>query len=183
MALALLATGGMLVWVRFNATCLVIRLSVGAYLGELASSRNLWDYLMDPVLWIYSVICSVGYLYKGLIKDWALRITKNMNLVEKISYTAGAVLLLIGFAMSYINHEWFAVVYVVEDGIAEWLTVVALAAGMGVCFWRVAAFWRERSILFLSFTFLYGLVFLFGAGEEISWGQRIFNTESSRFFL
>ena len=183
MALALLATGGMLVWVRFNATCLLISLSVVAYLGELASSRNLWDYLMDPVLWIYSVICSVGYLYKGLIKDWALRITKNMNLVEKVSYMAGAVLLLVGFAMSYIDHEWFAAVYVVEDGIAEWLTVVALAAGMGVCFWRVAALWRERSILFLSFTFLYGLVFLFGAGEEISWGQRIFNTESSRFFL
>ena len=37
--------------------------------------------------------------------------------------------------------------------------------------------------MFLSVTFLCGLVFLFGAGEEISWGQRIFNTESSEFFL
>ena len=183
MALALLATGGLLVWARFNATCLLISLSVVAYLGELAASRNLWDYLMDPILWIYSMICSGGYLYKGFIKDRALRIIKNMNLVEKVSYTAGAVLLLIGFAMSYIDEEWFVTVYVVEDGIAEWLTVVALAAGMGMCFWRVAAFWRERSTLFLSLTFLCGLVFLFGVGEEISWGQRIFNTESSRFFL
>ena len=32
--------------------------------------------------------------------------------------------------MSYINHEWFSVVYVVENGIAEWLTVVALVTGM-----------------------------------------------------
>jgi hypothetical protein len=27
------------------------------------------------------------------------------------------------------------------------------------------------------------LVFIFGAGEEISWGQRIFNVESSQYFL
>ena len=27
------------------------------------------------------------------------------------------------------------------------------------------------------------LVFLFGAGEEISWGQRLFNIESSEFFI
>jgi len=28
-----------------------------------------------------------------------------------------------------------------------------------------------------------GLVFVFGAGEEISWGQRILNIESSEFFV
>ena len=27
------------------------------------------------------------------------------------------------------------------------------------------------------------LIFIFGAGEEISWGQRIFNVESSEYFL
>jgi hypothetical protein len=30
---------------------------------------------------------------------------------------------------------------------------------------------------------LMGLVFVFGAGEEISWGQRILNIESSEFFV
>jgi hypothetical protein len=36
--------------------------------------------------------------------------------------------------------------------------------------------------LFSPSTVLFGLAFLFGAGEEISWGQRIFNIESSEFF-
>lgn len=29
----------------------------------------------------------------------------------------------------------------------------------------------------------FALIFFFGAGEEISWGQRIFNIESSAFFM
>ena len=31
-------------------------------------------------------------------------------------------------------------------------------------------------------TMLLGLFFMFGAGEEISWGQRLFEIESSGFF-
>jgi hypothetical protein len=85
-------------------------------------------------------------------------------------------------AVSYIDDEYFTTVFITEDGLIEWLTVVALAVTAVVCWRRVVLLWGERSALFLFMTALLGLVFLFGAGEEISWGQRIFNTESSEFF-
>jgi hypothetical protein len=37
-------------------------------------------------------------------------------------------------------------------------------------------------MLFLFMTSLLALLFFFGAGEEISWGQRIFGVQSSEFF-
>lgn len=40
----------------------------------------------------------------------------------------------------------------------------------------------KRPALFLGMTMLFGIVFFFGAGEEISWGQRIFDIQSTDFF-
>ncbi len=37
--------------------------------------------------------------------------------------------------------------------------------------------------MFVLGTVLMGLAFVFGVGEEISWGQRILNIESSEFFM
>ncbi len=91
-------------------------------------------------------------------------------------------LTLVGMAISYLDDEYFITVFTTEDGLIEWLTVVALAVTAVVCFCRVVSLWGERRPLFLVMTMLLGLLFLFGAGEEISWGQRIFNTESSEFF-
>ncbi len=101
---------------------------------------------------------------------------------ERIILGAVFLLTLIGMAVSYIDDDYFMAVFSAEDGPIEWLTVVALATTAVVCCWRVVSLRRERTLLFLFMTTLLGVVFLFGAGEEISWGQRIFNTESSEFF-
>ncbi len=85
-------------------------------------------------------------------------------------------------AMKYINNDIFVSIVVTEDGIIEWLTVVGLALTSIACFRRAILLRGEKSRLFLFMTVLLGLVFFFGAGEEISWGQRIFNTQSSEFF-
>ncbi len=85
-------------------------------------------------------------------------------------------------ATSYIDDDFFMSRLATEDGVIEWLTVLALATTSVVCIYRAITLRGERSTLFLSMTFLLGVVFLFGAGEEISWGQRILNTESSEFF-
>lgn len=71
---------------------------------------------------------------------------------------------------------------VVEDGFVEWTTVIVLLVTMSVCFHRVITLRRQRSWLFLCVTTLLGLLCLFGAGEEISWGQRILGLESPEFF-
>lgn len=54
-----------------------------------------------------------------------------------------------------------------EDHFFEWLTAICLF-GSGVCFFL--SFKKYRNFYFL----LLALLMFFGAGEEISWGQRIF---------
>ncbi len=86
-------------------------------------------------------------------------------------------------ALKYLNHDLYLSVVITEDGVIEWLTVLGLALTSAVCFRRVLYLRSERPKLFLFMTLMLGIVFFFGAGEEISWGQRIFNTQSSEFFL
>lgn len=55
-----------------------------------------------------------------------------------------------------------------EDGLFEYLT--------SICFFTAAIFFFRTFLLSRNLYFLFFFViFLFGAGEEISWGQRIFN--------
>jgi hypothetical protein len=91
-------------------------------------------------------------------------------------------LLLFGLYFAHTNPAYFTDVYVREDGLIETLSAVALFFGAVVCFYRVATLRKLRSACFLSCTALLGVLFLFGAGEEISWGQRIFNIETPEFF-
>ncbi len=107
---------------------------------------------------------------------------KNLTLFEKIALGYAFVFTMIGFVWSYIDHESFKSYFVLEDGFTEWSTVVFLLIGVFVCFRRVWLLKDQRPMLFLFMTSLLGLFFFFGAGEEISWGQRIFNVESTEFF-
>lgn len=66
--------------------------------------------------------------------------------------------------------------YVREDGPLEWLTVVALLVGSIMNIYRariLAPFRNKRFVLGLYFL---AVVFFFGLGEEISWGQRIWES-------
>ena len=108
--------------------------------------------------------------------------------MKSISKTELAILLfmtivtLVGVVMSYTHPDFFRYQFTVEDGFIEWLTVLALSATMVVCFRRAWLLRQQAKPLFLTMTVLFGLAFLFGAGEEISWGQRLLGIESSEFF-
>ena len=108
--------------------------------------------------------------------------SKNFTLIEGITLAFIAIITLTGFVLSYMDHVFFKETFVTEDGFTEWLTVIALVMTMIVCFRRVWILRHHRSATFLAITALVGFIFMFGAGEEISWGQRIFNIESSEFF-
>ena len=107
---------------------------------------------------------------------------KKISLIEKFALAYVIIFTLIGFIWSYIDHDSFKLYYVMEDGFTEWSTVFVLIIGIFVCFRRVWLLKNQRALLFLFMTSLLGLFFFFGAGEEISWGQRLFNIESSEFF-
>ena len=107
---------------------------------------------------------------------------ENTSQLEKAILAFIFIATLGSMAVSYIDDDYFMSVLATEDSLIEWLTVLALTATSIVCIYRAVTLRGKKPILFLVMTLLLGAVFLFGAGEEISWGQRIFNTESSDFF-
>ena len=70
-----------------------------------------------------------------------------------------------------------------EDGFVENMTVLFLLASSGIAIYRSVGFFKGKQP---KAVFLWGLLaflFFFAAGEEISWGQRIFNIETPEFFM
>ncbi len=105
-----------------------------------------------------------------------------INRFEVFALTVLLTMMLFGVYFAHTNLPYFNEVYTVEDGLVESLSVVALVAAAAVCFTRVARLRGQRSTWFLFCTALLGSLFVFGAGEEISWGQRILGVESPEFF-
>ncbi len=108
---------------------------------------------------------------------------EHISTIEKSVLGFVIVVTLSSIATKYINNDFYVTYVVAEDKIVEWLTVVGLALTSLACFHRVINLKGKKPVLFIVMTALLGLVFFFGAGEEISWGQRIFHVQSSDFFL
>jgi hypothetical protein len=103
------------------------------------------------------------------------------NTTEKIVLISVAILLILGFVFFYTNLPLFEK-YIQEDGVVEWITVLGLLMGSWLCFRRFIRLLKFRKPWFLFVTFFIAAFLFFAAGEEISWGQRIFGIESSEFF-
>lgn len=98
------------------------------------------------------------------------------KLLEKIAFVFVFTLCLLGVYFSRTDLKFFEGMYVREDGPLEWLTVVALLVGSIMNIYRariLAPFRNKRFVLGLYFL---AIVFFFGLGEEISWGQRIWES-------
>lgn len=84
----------------------------------------------------------------------------------------------LGLYISIIDPYAFRHQYVNEDGIMEWLTVVALVLCFLVGCKRLINLPSQRPLRFKIMVGLLTAFCLFGAGEEISWGQRIFDIQT-----
>lgn len=80
------------------------------------------------------------------------------------------------------SYEAFRVV-VREDGWVEYLTALFLFLGAIILGKNAIKSIKQKDTMQIVFFTLASLVFIFGAGEEISWGQRIFDVESSEYFM
>lgn len=107
---------------------------------------------------------------------------KTMNQVEKIAFPLIALYLIVGASIAMVAPDYFTTVVAKEDGPIEWLTVVGLVLSFLVCVTRVIKLKSQKTWVFISVWSFLALFTFFGAGEEISWGQRIFNIESSEWF-
>ncbi len=82
--------------------------------------------------------------------------------------------------MYFINKDLFYS-FVREDGIIEWMTAVSLFS-ISITGLRRLFFFKDKKVMFHFMSVLIFLIFLFGAGEEISWGQRIFGWDTPEEF-
>lgn len=111
-----------------------------------------------------------------------MKLNLSLNKIEACLFTFCISVVGLGFYAAHVDPEFFSAVYTVEDGLVETITVLALLAGSITCFRRVIKLRDHKAKWFLICTAILGTLFFFGAGEELSWGQRIFKTYSPEFF-
>jgi hypothetical protein len=88
-----------------------------------------------------------------------------------------------GLVLLHLDKDAFLVL-TREDGLVEWLTFVELLISSAFSFIVSHAFSRsEMGKAAKRIWLLLAFLFLFGAMEEISWGQRIMGIESPEWFL
>ena len=108
---------------------------------------------------------------------------KTLTQTEKIAYSF--LLIVFGFGIYFSNTDltYFDEVYTKEDGAAENGTALFLLFSSILLIYRFFKLYKFKKPLWMVGILGLALIFMFGAGEEISWGQRIFNVESSEYFL
>lgn len=102
---------------------------------------------------------------------------------EKIAYVFLAIVLSISVYFGYTDADFFNKVIAREDGSVEYGTAVFLFLIAVLCLYRLFTVGKTKNFAWKIGVLGFALLFIFGAGEEISWGQRIFNIESGEYFL
>ncbi len=105
-----------------------------------------------------------------------------LNRTEKILY--GTILLfnLTGLLLVFFYPDQFEN-FVREDGIVETCTALLLFFTSLLLLEHLLSGKIKYAPIKALVTFVLAVVFIFGAGEEISWGQRIFHFSSGEFFM
>jgi len=96
-----------------------------------------------------------------------------------VFYIVMTLYLVWGFTTLGYGEKWAAMLYR-EDRYFEYMGAISLFVAAGLSFYIFFRAWKERrsaGIHWIKLAVYLGLALLyfFGAGEEISWGQRIFN--------
>lgn len=108
---------------------------------------------------------------------------RNLSPVDQILFGLAIASLLFTTAYYLTGMEQaYRTGFAIEDGPIEWGTAILLLLASFVLLRNAVRLWSKRGIAAALLTALYGLIFFFGAGEEISWGHRIFNWEAGEFF-
>ena len=107
---------------------------------------------------------------------------ESLNRIEKAVLGIVFILMIIGIVAAIVDKTWFLQHYVAEDGFIEDVTLVPLAVITLTCFVYLIKFTRKKNIWFFFVYLMLGMGSFFILGEEISWGQRIFNFKTTEYF-
>lgn len=107
---------------------------------------------------------------------------KNINKLEVILLAVLAVTTLLGIYWGFTNEDFFENRYLMEDGEIEYATVALLLTSCTLVVIRWLRLHRDRSFRFTLVSLAIVTSSFFIAGEELSWGQRIFELETTDYF-
>lgn len=109
------------------------------------------------------------------------RFPEALPLLEMICLFVLIIGLCIGVFIAFTTPDSFDVGIAAEDGPLEWISAIALLIAALALLRRI---WvrPDRSGLFIAVSVFGAMILFFGAGEEISWGQRVFGWQSGEFF-
>lgn len=106
----------------------------------------------------------------------------KLTKTETFLFIALAIVLGLSVYFGFTDGEYFDKEFAREDGAIEYGTFFFLLCISILQFYRLFTASKNKAVLWRLGIFFFGILFLFGAGEEISWGQRIFGIESGEFF-
>jgi hypothetical protein len=108
---------------------------------------------------------------------------KNLTTLDKIAYSFLIIIFGLGIYFANTDLTYFDEVYTVEDGFVENGSAIFLFISSMLLLYRFFKFYKYKKTLWKVGILAMSVLFFFGAGEEISWGQRIFDVQSSEYFL
>lgn len=126
---------------------------------------------------------NMAFIYLRHFKQTFKSMKLNLNIPEIIGYIAIIIVLCASIYLSIFNLNYFDTKFSVEDGFVEWATAVFLFLSSMLLLYRWFKFYRTKPKFWKIGTMILALMFLFAAGEEISWGQRLLHIQSSDFFM
>lgn len=106
----------------------------------------------------------------------------HYSLFEKIIYPFLSIVLVISLFIGFCNTTFFNNHFAKEDGVIENATALFLLSVCIIQVYRFLKLKKYKSAFWIIGTLFFAIAFLFGSGEEISWGQRIFNIETGEYF-
>ena len=97
-------------------------------------------------------------------------------------YCLGMVAICVCTSMYFVNPSIYTEI-VKEDGVIEYISAIALLISSSIIFKSIFNNKKNLKMSQKTGLIIMSVVLFFGFGEEISWGQRIFNISSPGFFL
>lgn len=108
---------------------------------------------------------------------------KTLKNIDKAAYLFLIAIFALGIYFANTDLTYFDEVYTREDGFIEVASAIFLLSSSLLLIYRFFKLFKHKDLLWKIGVLGLSVVFFFGAGEEISWGQRIFNVESSQYFI
>jgi len=109
-------------------------------------------------------------------------ILRQTNLTDRLSFIFLLLVYLISIYLDQTDRLYFDTKFAQEDGFIENLTALGLFLIPCILIYRLIKLWKQKKISWKIGLLAMSMVFLFGAAEEISWGQRLLGIEPGEFF-